>query len=76
MCSENSSIEKIRTIPINLIQLNYFDDVINAFNLIDLKIRRMNCDYCFKMKKNNFGMFSILVLRKSITDNMNYMKLK
>ena len=48
---ENSSIEKIRTIPINLIQLHYFDDVINAFNLIDLKIRRMNCDYCFKMKK-------------------------
>ena len=74
---ENSSIEKIRTNPINLIQLHYFDDVINAFNLIDLKIRRMNCDYCFKMKKkNNFGMFSILVLRKSITDNMNYMKLK
>ena len=50
MC-ENSSFKKIRTIPINLIQLHYFDDVINAFNLIGLKIRRMNCDYCFKMKK-------------------------
>ena len=36
---ENSSFEKIRTIPINLIQLHYFDDVINEFNLIDLKIR-------------------------------------
>ena len=48
---ENPSFEKIRTIPINLIQLHYFDDVINAFILIDLKIRRMNCDYCFKMKK-------------------------
>ena len=50
MC-ENSSFKKIRTIPINLIQLHYFEDVINAFNLIDLKIRRMNCDYCFKTKK-------------------------
>ena len=28
----NSSFEKIRTIPINLIQLHYFDDVINEFN--------------------------------------------
>ena len=36
---ENSSFEKIRTIPINLIQLHYFDDVINEINLIDLKIR-------------------------------------
>ena len=36
---ENSSFEKIRTIPINLIQLHYFDDVINEFNLIDLEIR-------------------------------------
>ena len=50
MC-ENPSFEKIRTIRINLIQLYYFDDVINAFNLIDLKIRQMNCDYCFKMRK-------------------------
>ena len=50
MC-DNSSFKKIRTIPINLIQLHYFDDVINAFNLIDLKIRRMNCDFCFKTKK-------------------------
>ena len=38
MC-ENSSFEKISTVPINLIQLHYFDDVINKFNLIDLKIR-------------------------------------
>ena len=37
--SENSGLEKIRTIPINLVQLHYFDDVINEFNLIDLKIR-------------------------------------
>ena len=36
---ENPSFEKIRTIPINLIQLHYFDDVINEFNLIDLEIR-------------------------------------
>ena len=36
---ENSSFEKIRTIPINLIQLHYFDDVVNEFNLIDLAIR-------------------------------------
>ena len=50
MC-ENPSFEKIRTIPINLIQLHYFDDVINAFHLIDLKKGQMNCDYCFKMKK-------------------------
>ena len=50
MC-ENSSFKKVRTIPINLIQLHYFDDVINAFNLIDLKIRRMNCDNSFKTKK-------------------------
>ena len=35
---ENSSFEKIRTIPINLIQLYYFD-VINEFNLLDLKVR-------------------------------------
>ena len=35
---ENSSFEKIRTIPINLIQLHYFDDVINEFNLTDLKL--------------------------------------
>ena len=35
----NSSFEKIRTIPINLIQLHYFDDFINEFNLIDLEIR-------------------------------------
>ena len=44
MC-ENYSFEKIRTIPINLIQLHYFDDVINEFNLIDFEIRRMNCDF-------------------------------
>ena len=42
---ENSSFEKIRTILINLIQLHYFDDVINEFNLIDLEIRLMNCDF-------------------------------
>ena len=36
---ENSSFEKIRTIPINLIELHYFDDVINEFNLIYLKLR-------------------------------------
>ena len=36
---ENSSFEKIITIPINLIELHYFDDVINEFNLIDLKLR-------------------------------------
>ena len=36
---ENSTFEKIITIPINLIQLHYFDDVINEFNLIDLEIR-------------------------------------
>ena len=36
---ENSSFEKIRTIPINLIQLHYFDYVINEFYLIDLEIR-------------------------------------
>ena len=38
MC-ENSSFEKIRTILINFIQLHYFDDVNNEFNLIDSKIR-------------------------------------
>ena len=32
------------TIPINLIQLHYFDDVINEFNLIDLEIGLMNCN--------------------------------
>ena len=32
---ENSSFEKIRTIPINLIQLHYFADVMNEFGLID-----------------------------------------
>ena len=37
MC-ENSGLEKIRSITINLIQLHYFDDVINEFNSIDLKI--------------------------------------
>ena len=42
---ENFSFEKVRTIPINLIQLHYFDDVISEFNLIDLEIRWMNCDY-------------------------------
>ena len=42
---ENPSFKKIRTIPINLIQLHYFDDVINEFNLIDLEIRLMNCDF-------------------------------
>ena len=36
---ENSSFEKIRTIPINLSQLHYFADFINEFNLIDLEIR-------------------------------------
>ena len=36
---ENSGFEKTRTISINLIQLHYFDDVINEFNLIDLEIR-------------------------------------
>ena len=36
---ENSSFEKIRTIPINLIKVHYFADVINEFNLIDLEIR-------------------------------------
>ena len=40
---ENPSFEKIRTIPINLIQLHHFDDVINAFNLIDLEKRWMSC---------------------------------
>ena len=34
---ENSSFKKMRTIPINLIQLHYFDDVNNEFNLIDLE---------------------------------------
>ena len=42
---KNSSFEKIRTIPISLIQLYYFDDVINELNLIDLEIRCMNCDF-------------------------------
>ena len=73
---ENSSFEKIRTIAINLIQLHYFDDVINEFNLIDLKIRYMNCDSCFKTKETTHGMFSILVLGKSRKSNMNYMKMK
>ena len=36
---ENSSFEKIRTIPINLIQLHYFADVINEFKLIDWEAR-------------------------------------
>ena len=36
---ENFNFEKIRTIPINLIQLHYFDDVINEFNFIDLEVR-------------------------------------
>ena len=36
---ESSSFEKMTTIKINLIQLHYFDDVINEFNLIDLEIR-------------------------------------
>ena len=75
MC-ENPSFKKIRTIPINLIQLHYFDDVINEFNLIDLKIRQMNCHSCFKTKETNQGMFSILVLGKSRKYNMNYIKLK
>ena len=38
-CVENSSFEKMTTIPINFIELNYFEDVINEFNLIDLEIR-------------------------------------
>ena len=38
MC-ENSSFQKMITIPINLIQLHYFDDVINEFNFTDLEIR-------------------------------------
>ena len=29
---ENPSFKKIRTIPINLIQLHYFDDVNNEFD--------------------------------------------
>ena len=37
--SENSGFEKIGSIPINLIELHYFDDVINEFNMIDLEIR-------------------------------------
>ena len=37
--SENSSFEKIRTIPNNLIQLHYFHDANNEFNSIDLGIR-------------------------------------
>ena len=36
---ENSSFDKMTTIPIILIELNYFEDVINEFNLIDLEIR-------------------------------------
>ena len=32
---ENSSFEKITTIPIILIQLHYFADVMNEFELID-----------------------------------------
>ena len=35
---ENSSFQKMTTIPINLIQLHFFDDVINEFNLTDLEI--------------------------------------
>ena len=27
------------TIPVNLIQLHFFDDVLNEFNLTDLEIR-------------------------------------
>ena len=40
MCG-NSSFEKIRTILINLIQLHYFDDVINEF--MNLKQETINC---------------------------------
>ena len=36
---ENSSSEKMTTIPNIFIELNYFEDVINEFNLIDLEIR-------------------------------------
>ena len=36
---ENSCFEKMTTIRINLIQLHYFDDVINGLNLIDFEIR-------------------------------------
>ena len=36
---ENPSFEKVRIIPINLIQLHYFNDVINEFNLTDLEKR-------------------------------------
>ena len=34
---ENSSFQKMTTIAINLIQLHYFDDVINEFNLTGLE---------------------------------------
>ena len=44
MC-ESSSFQKMTTIPINLIQLHSFGDVINEFNLTDLEIRLMNCDF-------------------------------
>ena len=59
MC-ENPSFEKIRTIPINLIQLHSFDDVINEFNLTDIEIRLMNSDFIYlkqetiKCKGENF----------------------
>ena len=36
---ENSSFEKMTAIPVIFIELNYFEDVINEFNLIDLEIR-------------------------------------
>ena len=42
---ENSSFEKIRTFTINFIQLQYFADVMNEFELIDWEVSQMNCDF-------------------------------
>ena len=44
-CMKILSFEKISSIPINLIQLHYFADVINEFKLIDWEVRWMNCDF-------------------------------
>ena len=75
MC-ENSGFKKIRTIPINLIQLHYSDDVINQFNLIDLEIRKMNCVSCFKKEKTTKVCLAFLFWEDQeqirwITSNLN-----
>ena len=54
MC-ENSSFEKMATISIILIQFNYFDYVINEFNLIDLEITVASSSLAFSILTVNFS---------------------